>query len=111
MSTDYRPDPAWQRDSTLLLSYCGLEDLIRNSATGMKATLGFDFQQLSAETGCAFLVAGTWLVAAIATGVLGDSRYERTKVLLTWILSAPIAALLRSQLHSAFPVGTPTFAV
>ena len=40
-------------------------------------------------------VAGSWVLAALATGVLGDERYDRGKLLLTWAAAAPVAALLR----------------
>ena len=108
---DYRQDPAWQRDSILLLCYCGLEDLARNSATGYKEHIGFDFLQLNAELSCSFLVAFLWVGAALLTGVLGELRYDRRRVVLTWFLAAPVAAALRVAIfHPAFPVGTPEFA-
>ena len=93
------------------MAYCGFQDLIRNSATGLKAQLGFDFGQLNAETGAAFVVAGCWLAAAIGTGVLGRRRYNGWLVLLTWVLAAPSAAVLRLALFSGelYPNAAPEF--
>ena len=91
----YGRDPAWQRDSILLLAYCGVIDLIRAASTGVKADLGFDFLQLNAQIACAVIVAFTWVGVALRTGVLGERRYERARVLLTWALAAPAAAALR----------------
>ena len=102
-------DPAWQRDSILLLAYCGFEDLLRDSATGLKAQLGFDIQQLNVEAASAFVVAICWLLAAFVTGVLNDEfRYNRLRVGLTWILAAPPAIYLRFSLFTGFLVGDPT---
>ena len=91
----YGRDPAWQRDSILLLAYCGVQDLLRAAATGVKVDLGFDFLQLNAQIACAVIVAFSWVGVALATGVLGERRYERDRVLLTWVIAAPAAAVLR----------------
>jgi len=110
MIDDFWRDPAWQRDSILLLAFCGLEDLLRDAATGLKPQLGFDFLQLNAEISCAFLVAFSWVGAALLTGVLGDKRYDRGLVVLTWLLAAPAAAVVRVAVFSGFLCGSPDFA-
>ena len=112
---DGREDPAWQRDSILLLAYCGLEDLSRDAATGVKETIGFDFLQLNTELSCALLVAFSWVCVAILTGVLGERRYDTGRVLLTWLLAAPCAAVVRviafeGYVGSGAGVGRPEFA-
>jgi len=88
-------DPAWQRDSILLLCYCGVEDLLRAASTGQKQVIGFDILQLNAQLLCSFIVAFSWVAVATLTGVLGEERYNRGRVLLTWAVAAPIAAALR----------------
>ena len=94
-------DPAWQRDSILLLAYEGVEDLLRNMATGVKAMPGFDLLELNSELAAAFVVAGCWLAAALITGVLDDEhRYSRARVAMTWAIAAPAAALTRVTLFS-----------
>ena len=103
--------PAWQRDSILLLCYCGLEDLIRDASTGVKETVGFDLVQLNVELSAAFLVAFLWVGVALLTGVLGDFRYDRPRVVLTWALAAPLSAALRIAVFSGFVVGQPEGAV
>ena len=110
MSENYGRDPAWQRDSILVLAYAGLEDLLRDGATGLKAKLGFDLLQLNAELSCAFLLAFSWVGVALLTGVLGEERYDRRRVVLTWLLCAPAAALLRVIVYSDFICGAPEFA-
>ena len=65
----------------------------------LKQTLGFDLAQLNAAMGGSLLVAGAWVLAASLTGVVGDERYERGRVLLTWLLAAPVAGLLRVVLY------------
>ena len=114
MVDDFR-DPAWQRDSILLLAYCGLEDLSRDAATGVKETIGLDFLQLNTELACALLVAFSWVGVAILTGVLGEQRYDRKRVLLTWLAAAPLAAVMRviafdGYVGSGAGVGRPEFA-
>ena len=91
--------PAWQRDSILLLCYCGLEDLIRDASTGVKETVGFDLVQLNVELSAAFLVAFLWVGVALLTGVLGDFRYDRPRVVLTWAIAAPLAQLAKVALY------------
>ena len=110
MYDDPTRDPAWQRDSILLLAFCGLEDLARDASTGFKAKLGFDFLQLNAELSAAVLVAFSWVGVAILTGVLGEHRYDRKRVLITWLLAAPVAFAVRIIVYSGFIVGTPDFA-
>ena len=110
MIDDFGRDPAWQRDSILLLAYCGLEDLLRDAATGLKPQLGFDLLQLNAEMSCAFLIAFSWVGAALLTGVLGDRRYDSGRVVLTWLLCAPAAALVRVAIYSGFVCGSQDFA-
>ena len=110
MYDDPTRDPAWQRDSILLLAFCGLEDLARDASTGFKAKLGFDFLQLNAEFSAAVLVAFSWVGVAILTGVLGEHRYDRKRVLITWLLAAPVAFAVRIIVYSGFIVGTPDFA-
>lgn len=105
--SDYRPDPAWQRDSILLMCYCGLENLVRASQTGIKAVPGIDLLQLNIELACALLVAGCWLLAALPTGVLGDARYDRGRVFLTWGLAAAPAMALRWLAFQGNFVATP----
>ena len=102
--------PAWQRDGILLLCYCGVEDLSRASATGLKPQIGFDLLQLNAELSCAFLVAFAWVSIAILTGVLGERRYDRGRVVLTWLVAAPAAAALRVGAYSGFLCGMPEYA-
>jgi hypothetical protein len=108
---DGRPDPAWQRDSILLLAYCGVEDLIRSASTGLKAMPGFDLAQLNSEMATALVVAIAWLLAALATGVLAEQRYNRSRLLFTWLLAAPAAAAFRllifGGLHDPAAVGEP----
>jgi hypothetical protein len=58
----------------------------------------------------AFLVAFSWVGAALLTGALGERRYEAPRVLLTWLLAAPASAALRVAVFSGFVVGTPEFA-
>jgi len=57
-------DPAWQRDSILLLCYCGVEDLLRAASTGQKQVIGFDILQLNAQLLCSFIVAFSWVAVA-----------------------------------------------
>ena len=90
-----RRDPAWQRDSISLLFYCGLEDLLRAASTGPKAELGLDLLQLNAQLTCSFIIAFVWVGVALLTGVLGERRYDRPRVLATWVIAAPAAAALR----------------
>lgn len=106
---DFRPDPPWQRDGIILLTWVGVETLLRSAATGVKVKLGFDLMQLNAAMGGSLLVSILWVVAAAATGVVGESRYDRQRVLLTWLLAAPAAALLRLVIYDGFPFVTPTF--
>lgn len=108
MYEDFRPDPAWQRDSILLLCYCGVEDLFRSAATGVKSQIGFDFLQLNVELCSAILVAGCWLLAAQLTGVTEVGfRYKFSRVLVTWALAALPALVLRQMLFRGFLVGDP----
>ena len=108
MYEDFRPDPAWQRDSILLLCYCGVEDLFRSAATGVKSQIGFDFLQLNVELCSAVLVAGCWLLAAQLTGVTEVGfRYNFSRVLVTWALAALPALVLRQMLFGGFLVGDP----
>ena len=116
MLNDYRPDPAWQRDSILLLCYSGVEDLTRAASDGIKESPGFDLLQLNAMLLSAFVIAICWLSASMATGVLDESRYDRQRVLLTWLLAAPFAAFLRLTFFGDFPLGhgfevTPMYAL
>ena len=105
-----RRDPAWQRDSILLLAYCGVEDLARNAATGVKVMPGFDLLELNSELAASFIVAGAWLLAAFLTGVLNDEhRYSTKRVFATWALAAPLAGAARVAIFSGFLVGTPNF--
>ena len=106
---DFRPDPPWQRDGITLLAYVGLETLLRSAATGLKPKLGFDLLQLNAAMGGALLVATLWVVVATFTGVVGDFRYDRRRVLLTWLLAAPAAAALRLAIFDGFPFVSPLF--
>jgi hypothetical protein len=109
---DFRPDPAWQRDSILLLCYCGIEDLFRAAATGVKAKIGFDFVQLNVELSSALLVAVCWLLAAQVTGVTGaEFRYDKTRVLATWVMAAIPPLIVRPLLFGGFLVGDPAAAV
>lgn len=110
MREDFGRDPAWQRDSILVLAYAGLEDLLRDAATGLKPRLGFDLLQLNAEISCAFLLAFSWVGVALLTGVLGEQRYDPKRVLLTWLLCAPLAALVRVAVYGDFVCGAPEFA-
>ena len=72
-----------------MLCYCGIEDLFRASATGVKAKIGFDFVQLNIELSSAVLVAACWLLAAQLTGVTGaEFRYDTRRVLATWLMAA-----------------------
>ena len=107
MFEDYQRDPAWQRDSILLLWYCGMEDVVRGAATGLKPKLGFDLEQLNVQFACAFIVAACWLGVAYATDVLGSERYSRWRVLATWALSAPPAAALRLGLFGGYFFNAP----
>ena len=112
MSYDYeefRPDPPWQRDGILLLAYVGVETLLRSSATGVKPKLGFDLMQLNAAMGGAFLIATAWVSVALLTGVVGNHRYDRQRVLLTWLIAAPLAAALRIVLYDGFPFVSELF--
>ena len=77
------------------------------AATGIKPKIGFDLLQLNAEVSCALLLASIWVLAALLTGVLGEARYDRGRVLLTWLAAAPAAYALRVALYSGFLVGIP----
>lgn len=94
---DPRPDPAWQRDGILLLAYSGTATFVRTAATGVKGLdrLGFDVPALSTSLALAWALSVTWVGAALLTGVLDAERYDRGRLLLTWGLAAPAAALLR----------------
>ena len=94
-----------------MLCYCGIEDLFRASATGVKAKIGFDFVQLNVELSSAVLVAACWLLAAQLTGVTGaEFRYDTRRVLATWLMAALPAVILRPLLFGGFLVGEPVAA-
>ena len=102
LSYDLRPDPAWQRDGIIILWGSGWQTLVRAAATGIKRVdeLGFDVPALTSSLGGAAIAATAWVLAACATGVLGTThRYSANRVLLTWMLAAPPAALLRALLY------------
>lgn len=102
MSYDLR-DPAWQRDGILLLAYSGTATFVRTAATGVKRIdeLGFDVPALSTSLALAWALSATWLLAALGTGVLGEERYDKSRLLLTWGLAAPAAAVLREALGAS----------
>ena len=109
LAYDFRPDPPYQRDGILLLAWVGLETLLRSAATGPKAKLGFDLLQLNAAMGSALLLSTLWVAAAAITGVVGESRYDQQRVVLTWLIAAPLAALLRLYIFDGFPFINLTF--
>lgn len=99
----YRPDPALQRDSIVLLWGTGWQTLLKAAATGMKAQLGFDTTALCASLGGSFAVAATWVLAATLLDVLDDNsqRYNTSRLVRAWALAAPAAVLVRLSLNIA----------
>mmetsp|Transcript_24822 Transcript_24822/g.54207 ORF Transcript_24822/g.54207 Transcript_24822/m.54207 type:complete len:129 (-) Transcript_24822:666-1052(-) len=95
------PDAGMSR--ALLRRYWGWATLFRSAATGLKPTFGIDLAVLAAQFGGGASLAFTWVLAGLLTGVFSrETRYDRPRVVLTWLLAAPSAQLLKEALYGGF---------
>ena len=89
----------------VLLWYYGWATFFRAAATGLKSLdrIGFDVDAFTAALGGGSALAFTWLVAGLATRVFErEYRYSRLRVVLTWLIGAPAAQLLKTALYGGF---------
>lgn len=98
-------DLVFEQDMIVLLWYNGWATFFRAAATGLKSLdrIGFDADAFTAALGGGSALAFTWLVAGLATRVFErEYRYSRPRVMLTWLIGAPAAQLLKTALYGGF---------
>jgi hypothetical protein len=105
MEPDESGDVNVEPDLVVLLWYFGWATFFRSAATGMKPwdRIGFDAKAFVAACGGGSSLVATWLLVGLVTGIFTrELRYQRPRVVFTWIIAAPAAQLLKTSLYGGF---------